>query len=144
MVKLKKTVSILSFFVFLISIQVQARIVSDITIKRSGVQSEGRTDITEVAACKVYQPTKKQLIRFFKLAKESKEHGTLLHEYYSPCVSFGTVKFKDGTSGSWTIQSSGLGTVMFDNGEPATFFLKDNQWTDPYACTYGMSDEIEC
>ncbi len=143
MVNFKNMFFIIFFFGFF-SYQAKARVVSDITIKSLGVRAEGRTDETEAVACKVYKPTKKQLTRFFKLAEESKERGTLLHEYYSPCVSFGTVKFKDGASGSWTIQSSGLGTVIFDNKDVTTFFLKDNKWTDPYACTYGMSDEIEC
>lgn len=30
------------------------------------------------------------------------------------------------------------------NEETATFFLKDNNWTDPYACTCGLGDDPIC
>lgn len=144
MVIFKKTFSVVLFLFFFISTQAQGREVSQLDVEGIGLHYDGRTDKNEEEACKVFRPTKKQMIRFFNQAKESKKSGNLLHEYYSPCVSTGEVKFKDGSSGHWTVQSSGLGLVIFDNGEAATFFLKDNQWTDPYACTYGLSDEPSC
>ena len=144
MVKFKKSFSVVLFIFFFISTQAQGREVSQLDVEGIGLHYDGRTDKNEEEACKAFRPTKKQMIRFFNQAKESKKSGNLLHEYYSPCVSTGEVKFKDGSSGHWTVQSSGLGLVIFDNGEAATFFLKDNQWTDPYACTYGLSDDPIC
>lgn len=144
MVIFKKTFSVVLFLFFFISTQAQGREVSQLDVEGIGLHYDGRTDKNEEEACKVFRPTKKQMFHFFNQAKESKKSGNLLHEYYSPCVSTGEVKFKDGSSGHWTVQSSGLGLVIFDNGEAATFFLKDNQWTDPYACTYGLSDEPSC
>jgi len=117
MVKLKKSFSVVLFIFFFISTQAQGREVSQLDVEGIGLHYDGRTDKNEEEACKVFRPTNKQMIRFFNQAKESKKSGNLLHEYYSPCVSTGELKFKDGSSGHWTVQSSGLGLVIFDNGE---------------------------
>ncbi|WP_421504733.1 hypothetical protein [Erwinia rhapontici] len=138
----------INFFIIalflVVSIQSQARVVSNIDVERVGAQESGRKDENERAACKVYRPTQEQLITYFNLATESQESGNLLHEYYSPCIATGKVKFKDGASGVWTVQSSGLGLAILDNGESLVFFHKDNQWTDPYACTYGLGNDPIC
>ncbi|NNS08761.1 hypothetical protein [Erwinia sp. JH02] len=144
MINIKMTFYLVLSLLLYISIQAQARVVSEITIDEVGAYDERRGNKNEKEACKVYRPTEKQMIRFFNLAKESQEIGSLLHEYYSPCLTTGKIKFKDGASGVWTVQSSGLGLAIFDNGDSATFFLKDNQWTDPYACTYGLGDDPIC
>lgn len=144
MVKPHKKINVALFIFLTFSMQAQGRVVSHVEIKKTGQYDDGREDKNEVEACKVFRPSKNQIVRFFNLATESKENGNLLHEYYSPCISFGTIKFKDGSKGDWQIQSSGLGFVIFDNGESATFFHKVNQWTDPYACSYGLSDEDDC
>jgi len=144
MVILKKTRVIITLISVFILFQTQARVVSEIKIDEVGAYDERRGNKNEEEACKVYRPTEKQMIRFFNLAKESQESGNLLHDYYSPCLTTGKIKFKDGVSGVWTVQSSGLGLAIFDNGDSATFFLKDNQWTDPYACTYGVGADPIC
>ncbi|WP_456308990.1 hypothetical protein [Serratia proteamaculans] len=144
MVIFNKKLIVIFSSLFFISMQVQGRVVSDIDIKDVGQQSQGREDKSEEEACKVFIPTKKQMIRFFNLAKESKKSGGLLHEYYSPCVSSGSVKFKDGSSADWTVQSSGLAFAILNSGESVVFFLKDNKWTDPYACTYGLGNDPIC
>ncbi|WP_455811421.1 hypothetical protein [Pseudomonas graminis] len=136
-------ISILTLFT-VISIHAQGRVVSDINVERAGAQESGRKDEHERETCKVYKPTKEQLVRYFNLATESQESGNLLHEYYSPCIATGKIKFKDGASGVWTVQSGGLGLAIFDNGESSVFFHKDNQWTDPYACTYGLGNDPIC
>lgn len=141
MVKLK---NILISCLFAFSLQVQGREVSSVNVKDIGQYDEGRGYKHERDVCKFFRPTKKQIVRFFNLATESKESGNLLHEYYSPCLSSGSIKFKDGSSGDWTVQSSGLAFAILDNGESSVFFLKDNQWTDPYACTYGLGDDPIC
>ncbi|MGR2856490.1 hypothetical protein FY046_10650 [Erwinia sp. 1181_3] len=144
MVKQKNILlSILSCVVFF-SNQVNGREIIDIKVKDIGQYDEGRGYKNERESCKHFRPTKKQIIRFFNIAKESKESGNLLHEYYSPCLSSGTIKFKDGSSGDWTVQSSGLAFAILDNGESLVFFHKDNQWTDPYACTYGLGNDPIC
>lgn len=144
MVILKKINFFFICLFIVVSMQTQARVVTEIKIEEIGAYDEGRKNKNEEEACKVYRPTKKQMIRFFNLAKESEKSGSLLHEYYSPCLATGKIKFKDGATGVWTVQSSGLGLAIFDNGESAVFFLKDNQWTDPYACTYGLGDDPVC
>jgi len=139
------TKTIIIFWTFMVvSVHAQARVVSHLEVKGIGLYSDQRNDKDEERACKVFRPTKKQMTRYFNLSKESEESGNLLHEYYSPCLAIGSVKFKDGTSGRWTVQSSGLGIVVFENGKSSVFFHKDNQWTDPYACTYGLRNDPIC
>lgn len=137
-----KEIIILSFF-FAVLCPLQARTVNHINIEKTGSIYSGHNNENEKIACKLFRPKQKQLVRFFSLASESKESGTLLHEYYSPCFAAGTVVFDDGSSGRWNLQSSGLGFVFFNTGEQAVFFYKDNKWTDPFICTYGLSDEPE-
>lgn len=139
----RKNIFIIALFL-VVSIPTQARVVGDINVARVGAQESGRKDENEREACKVYRPTKQQLVRYFNLALESQESGNLLHEYYSPCIATGKIKFEGGASGVWTVQSSGLGIVIFENGKSAVFFHKDNQWTDPYACTYGLGNDPIC
>lgn len=145
MVKFKKlciaTLSLLLIF----SVSAQTRVVSELVVKEIGLHTEGRKDKTEEVACKVFRPTKEQLIRYFNLAKESKESGNILHEYYSPCLATGLITFEDGDSGSWILQSSGFGYVTFSNNETTYFFHNQgNQWTDPYSCTYGLGNDPIC
>lgn len=137
-----KIIAFLTFFLTALY-PAQARTVSHLNIEKTGLLYEGHNEESEKTACKLFRPEQNQLVRFFSLASESKESGTLLHEYYSPCFAVGTVVFDDGSSGRWNLQSSGLGFVFFNTGEQAVFFHRDNQWTDPYLCTYGLSDEPE-
>lgn len=140
---IKKAILTIPFFIF-ISTSAQGRVVSYIEINGTGLYDNLRKNVNQERLCKGFNPNKNQLTNFFNLAKESTSHGTLLHEYYSPCMATGSIKFKDGSSGKWTVQSSGLAFVSYDNGESATFFYKANKWTDPYACSYGMSGEDDC
>lgn len=145
MVKFKKVCIATLSLLLIFSVSAQARVVSELVVKEIGLHTEGRKDKTEEVACKVFRPTKEQLIRYFNLAKESKESGNILHEYYSPCLATGLITFEDGDSGSWILQSSGFGYVTFSNNETTYFFHNQgNQWTDPYACTYGLSDDPIC
>lgn len=134
------------FFLFSVFFtHAQSRVVERIEIKESGSHDESRRFEYqyEKMACKKFKPTKEQIIHYFKMSEEANGSGSWLHEYYSPCISRGTVVFKDGSSGMWNIQSSGLGFVIFNNGKTANFFYKNNKWTDPYACSYGLGDDPE-
>jgi len=107
---------------------IQAREVSQIKILVQGAyDSEDRAEY-EKDGCKTFKPTKEQLIHYFTKAKESNSNSPWMHEYYSPCVASGTINFNDGSSGKWTIHSSGLGWVDFINGEVKYFYYIDNEW----------------
>ncbi|WP_336803839.1 hypothetical protein [Erwinia aphidicola] len=144
MVNANKMLLITLSFLCILSPQVKGRVVSQLEIKGVGLVEDGRNDKSEERECKSFKPTKIQMIAFFNLAKESEKNGTLLHEYYSPCLAIGTIKFQDGSSGRWTVKSSGLGFVIFENKKSAVFFHKENKWDDPYACTYGLGDDLIC
>ena len=126
----------------LLSMNALSKNISKIEISESGSIYDGEDNKYEKEACKKFVPNKNQLINYFKLAEESNENKWL-HDYYSACISYGNVQFEDGFSGKWTIQSSGLGYVIPDNGSPVYFFYKDNKWEDPNAYTYGLGDEPE-
>ncbi|WP_034916300.1 hypothetical protein [Erwinia sp. 9145] len=139
-----KKLFIFLYFSSLFLSYAQCRTVERIDIEAAGIQYEGLNANDEKEGCQEFRPSEKQLIHFFKVARESEESGSLLHEYYSPCISYGTLLFDDGSFGEWTIQSSGLAYVTLKNGKTWVFFHKDNPWNDPFACTYGLDDEPEC
>lgn len=135
-----KKIAIITVMFFALPVITQARSVKNIEIIESGAIYDGEDNIYEKEACKSFIPEKKQLITFFKLAEESKENRWL-HDYYSAYISYGSVQFKDGQSAKWTLQSSGLASVILNDGSSVYFFYKDNAWKDPNACTYGLGDE---
>lgn len=143
MVTLSRNIIIALPLLCFISSQVQGREVSHIVIKGVGKHYSGRKDKNEENVCKKFKPTMQQLIRYFNKAKESPEGGEWLNKYYSPCFSVGQVIFHDGSSARWTLQSSGFSYVTFSGEKTIYFFNRDNQWEDPYACSYGLSGEPE-
>ncbi|HED3890669.1 TPA: hypothetical protein R4229_003084 [Morganella morganii] len=114
--------------------------IKNIAIKDTGVTVTEKPSEGEVNACKRFVPNKNQLLNFFKSAEEA-EYDKWMHEYYSSCISTGSVEFENGTSGDWVIQSSGIASVIMNDGSSAYFFYKNNEWDDPNACTYGLGDE---
>lgn len=50
------------------------------------------------------------------------------------------MQFTDGSSGVGVLKSSGVASVTWSAGDTTYLISKDNQWYDPYACTYGMDD----
>lgn len=125
-----------------ISTSVSSKDVNNVEILSIGIAYEGHSE-TEKEGCKLFRPTKEQIINFFKNAQEPEYGGSVEHKYYSPCISTGTVTFTDGTSGEWTIQSSGFGYATFGDKKSINFFYKDNNWVDPFQCAYASGDEVE-
>jgi len=134
------------FFLFVICIcshQASARSVENLEIKDVGVNTRVQENPSEVDMCKDFRPTKEQIIKYFNTSRQLSEGESLLHEYYSPCVADGNVKFEGNLKGEWTLQSSGLAYLLTEKKKTIVFFLKNNKWNDPYACMYGLSDEPE-
>lgn len=92
--------------------------------------------------CKKFRPTISQLKRFFSKAYPVESY-VLTHERYSPCYARGTLKFNDGSSGTWKLSSSGVATFVFTRGDVVIFLYKPNSWNDPFSGTYGLGDEGE-
>ncbi|MGV3345040.1 hypothetical protein ACGVWS_04590 [Enterobacteriaceae bacterium LUAb1] len=136
----KKTILILFFSIF--SGLAWSDKVTDIEIEKVGIAYQGRSKV-EQEGCKLFRPTKEQIANYFNQASRMEEGGSTGHQYYSPCIATGKVTFKDGKSGEFTLQSSGFGSGTFGNKEVIYFFHKDNQWVDPFQCTYAMGDEPE-
>ncbi|WP_338493727.1 hypothetical protein VRB95_05040 [Erwinia aphidicola] len=141
MVRFKKNI-IITLSLLSLSAHTYGRVVSHIEIRDTGIYDKLYNNENGKEQCKNFQPTKKQIISFFNSAKESKETNGLFHEYYSPCSATGIIKFKDGSSGTWQLESSGLSFVNFSNGELAVFFHRENKWNDPYACAYGNDEDV--
>ncbi|WP_124471011.1 hypothetical protein [Burkholderia ubonensis] len=100
-------------------------------------------DVAAVNACKKFQPTVKQVGNFF-LKAYPVEGYMFSHERYSSCYAKGTLKFDDGSSGTWELSSSGVATFIFTRGDVVTLYYKNNKWYDPFACTYGLGNVGEC
>ncbi|WP_455815182.1 hypothetical protein [Pseudomonas graminis] len=130
------------FVIYFLSGFSYAKEVKNIEFLKYGIAYEGRSKV-EQEGCALFRPTKEQLVEFFEKARELEYGGSIAHQYYSPCIATGTVSFKDGTSGRWSIQSSGYGYATLNNNKPMDFFYKDNKWYDPFECTYAMGDESE-
>lgn len=130
--------------VIMCSHQVGGRTVEQMEIKKVGINSRAAKNPTEIDMCKDFRPTKEQMVNYFNSARELNEDETLLHEYYSPCIAKGNVKIDGNIKGEWTLQSSGLAYILTDKKKSLIFFLKDNQWEDPYACMYGLSGKDSC
>jgi hypothetical protein len=130
--------------IFMYSHQTSARTVESMELKEVGLNSRAKEHPGEIDMCKDFRPTKEQIINYFNSARKLSEDETLLHEYYSPCVAEGYVKFKGNLNGEWILQSSGLAYMLTDKKKTIVFFLKDNKWEDPYACMYGLSGEDSC
>ncbi|MFZ4832437.1 hypothetical protein [Rouxiella sp. Mn2063] len=137
MVRLKE---ILLVILSVISIHAEARVVRDVEIKKTGITYEKK----HTEECEAFRPIKEQVIHFFNSAKELKEAGSLLHEYYSPCIATGSVTFKNGLSGTWVLQSSGFASFFVGGKEKAIFFYRGNKWEDPFGCVYGSDDDLSC
>lgn len=84
--------------------------------------------------CRLFNPTKEQLVTYFAVAREDEFGVGWIHEYYSPCITSGTVTFKDGSYGIWGLHDSGLGSVYFEDkvnaGKKRLFLHLDNAWDD--------------
>ncbi|MEI2683893.1 hypothetical protein [Erwinia aphidicola] len=134
MVKIK---NIIIITLFLVSTPAISRVVSSIDIQAVGEHYSGRNDKYEEKVCKAFRPSKKQLIRYLNLATDSDDNGPLLHDYYSPCIAYGLVKFKDGTSARWTLEANGGAYVTFSDKKQHLFFYRDNHWFNPLPCEHG-------
>jgi len=125
--------------VFLFCSSSQARGVKAIEIIESGRSREG--DAVDV--CRKFRLTVEQVRNFFSRAYPV-EGYMFSHERYSSCYASGTLKFDDGSSGKWDLSSSGVATFIFTRGDAVTLYYKNNNWHDPFACTYGLGDFGEC
>ncbi|MBP2155870.1 MULTISPECIES: hypothetical protein [Erwinia] len=125
----------LIFILLSSSLAVHARQVEHVEVIESGHYDGLAEDKDGYAKwCKLFNPTKEQLINYFAKAEEADYIGEWLHEHYSPCVASGTVTFKDGSYGTWGLHSSGLGGVTFQDknnfGKRKSFLYLDNAWED--------------
>ncbi|WP_439889534.1 hypothetical protein ACS7SF_09385 [Ralstonia sp. 25C] len=145
MVKRKLRYAIKALFLFATLTAAQhgyARTVKKITITEVG-KSVNQKDEAIVSACKRFRPTIKQLHRYFNNAYPVESYiGTT--ERYSDCYATGTIEFSDNSKGVWRLKSSGTSGITWTRGDYVDLFYKHNKWYDPFACSYGLSDEGEC
>ncbi|MEJ8812222.1 hypothetical protein WKW77_14155 [Variovorax ureilyticus] len=121
--------------------RIKPRTVIAVQISEAGKsEDEGAWETRE---CEAFRPTKDEVKRFFLKAYPVPEKMGL-HDRYSPCYAKGSIEFSDNTRGRWKIRSSGIGVLVFDTGDRVNMFYRDYRWKDPFACSYGLSDEGEC
>jgi len=126
-----------------ISISARARTATHIHITMVG-QSFSDDDKFAVESCNEhFRPSEQQLRHYF-------QHAYPVERYfgnsprYSQCYATGTVEFSDGNHGEWIINSGGAGGITWPEGDSISIFFKHNKWVDPFSCTYGLSDALEC
>lgn len=120
-----------------------ARTVKSIEIDTVGLNLESVKNENAARACKRFRPTKDQAIRFFNRAYPVETY-VLTTDRFSSCYAEGSLKFSDGSFGKWILYSSGTALFTFNRGDVVNLYYKHNKWHDPYACTYGLSDQREC
>lgn len=125
----------------------QERTVTHVTVDKVGLNINPN-DAGMTHSCKVFRPTVDQVKRYFSKAYPVESY-MLTTERYSPCVAIGTVEFTDNATGKisrgeFQLRSSGTASLWWSRDDSVDLLYKDNQWGDPLACGYGLSDELEC
>lgn len=93
--------------------------------------------------CSKFQPTREQILKFFNKAQRV-EGFVVTKDRYTPCFTSGQITWRNGSSASWNLYSSGTASLLLDNGETIYLYQRDYHWFDPTECTYGLGDEGEC
>lgn len=131
--------SILLLTIALIPETMNAMSVKNIEIENSGITVTKNPPAGEVNACKKFTPNKEQLINYFRSAETSSDMSWD-HDYYSSCISYGSLELENGQTGEWRISSSGAGDIRFPDGKYIYLFREKNEWVDSYLC----GDEPDC
>lgn len=119
------------------------RAIRKIVIEKVGQNLEKEDEVAS-SVCPKFQPTEKSLRAFFMKAYPVPS-VFMNHDRYSPCYAEGRISFNDSKSlGHWRVYSSGTAVLTWDFGGEVHLMRKANKWYDPFACTYGLSDEGEC
>ena len=100
-------------------------------------------DATIKEDCSKFQPTREQILSFFNEAQPV-EGFVVTKDRYTPCFTSGQLVWRDGTSASWNLYSSGTASLLLNNGETIHLYQRDYHWIDPMECTYGLGDEGVC
>lgn len=119
-----------------------------VTVDEVGLNIAPESDPGMTHSCKIFRPTVAQVKRYFSKAYPVEGYVQNI-DRYSPCYATGTVVFADISTGrvdmgKFQLRSSGTATIWWNRGGSVNLLYKDNQWGDPLACGYGLSDELEC
>ena len=131
--------SILLLTIALTPEAMNAMSLKNIEIENSGITVTKNPPAGEVNACKKFTPNKEQLINYFRSAEISSDMSWD-HDYYSSCISYGSLELENGQTGEWRISSSGAGDIRFPDGNHIYLFREKNEWVDSYLC----GDEPDC
>ena len=88
------------------------RVVS-ITVTDVGL-GEDRRDADDLRPCAAFRPGARDVGDFVRRASVVSKQAFLHETTWSACHATGTVRFADGTAGTWMIQRYGAGTVTID------------------------------
>ncbi len=130
---------ILLFVLFFVPAIMNAVSVKNIEIENSGITATKNPPAGEVNACKKFTPNKEQLINYFRSAETSSDMSWD-HDYYSSCISYGSLELENDQTGEWRISSGGAGDIRFPDGKYIYLFREKNEWVDSYLC----GDEPDC
>lgn len=121
----------------------EARGVASVAIEKVGAALLDRNASVAIE-CKKFRPTSEQIKLFLSKAYPVEER-IVMHDYYSPCYSKGTVVFSDKSSATWVVYSSGAASITWGLSQQEVYlFYPKNQWHDPFKGMYGLCNEGDC
>ena len=121
----------------------QASPIKFITINETGRILDWVADDYLTKACEKFNPTAKQIKHFFMNAHPV--DGYILNEdNYSPCMAYGTIKFRDNKSAEWNLYSGGVAVLTFSREEHLILYYHDYDWQDPAACIPETNNGMAC
>lgn len=124
----KKTSMLLVSF-FLIGFS-YANPVTSLNLVSIGKTLKEVTNPSEINACKKFRPTSEQVINFFNHAYPVENHFAT-DTRYSSCYAQGDIKYGDQLPGKWMLYSSGIATLILNDGNSVNLFYEHNTWYDP-------------
>jgi len=104
--------------------------VTSVSIVRSGQTLKAVTNPSEIKACKKFIPTTEQVINFFNHAYPVDNHFAI-DTRYSSCYAQGDITYGDQLPGKWMLYSSGIATLVLNDGNSVNLFYEHNKWYDP-------------
>lgn len=123
----KKIILLISFFLTSFS---YANPVTSVNIISIGQTLKGVTNLSEINACRKFKPKTEQVINFFNHAYPVDTHFAI-DTRYSSCYAQGDIKYGDQLPGKWMLYSSGIATLVLNDGNSVNLFYEHNKWYDP-------------
>ena len=86
-----------------------------VTTRHVGLGESARDPLSEPEACATFQPTARQIRRFFAKGKRVSKVGYVRNADWSACHATGDLQLKGGKTATWLVQRLGAGYLQMDD-----------------------------